>query len=495
MSRKGGREFCLIGVLMLAMNAERNSDRENRPHPKAMWLAMWLIIFGGLTFAVLKYWFNDNLEPVDNNNVSLVEITSSFGPLPVFAKPVLENETDFAPEINADKVDFEKLMEPHRQIEDPDGRALAFFNRSLKELALGKRKEPVRIIHYGDSILTTDQLSGRIRYVLQKNFGDAGHGFVLMGQPWRWYSHLDVIHGAKGKWRPRPFTSDPLADGLYGLGGVAFQAKRGSRGRAWAGTSDEGEIGRIVENFDLSYLEQPGGGSFELTCNDKKVETISTKADVKRVVHKQIKVSRGAGKIEVKYNNDGRLRLFGVTLESGIPGIVYDSLAINGARAAALDRFDTKHWISELKHRNPALVIIMFGANEGANRFLALKEYKVHLTQILQTLKAGLPQTSIMIIGPLDQAKRNPDKTFASKRMPIRLSKVQRKVALENNCAFFDTWTAMGGKGSMGNWFRRGLGGGDMIHPTKHGAGKIGNWVAEALLYEYQRYLHNLSLE
>jgi hypothetical protein len=36
--------------------------------------------------------------------------------------------------------------------------------------------------------------------------------------------------------------------------------------------------------------------------------------------------------------------------------------------------------------------------------------------------------------------------------------------------------------------WRKGLGGGDFIHPTEHGARKIGNWLAEALLYGYQTF-------
>jgi hypothetical protein len=118
----------------------------------------------------------------------------------------------------------------------------------------------------------------------------------------------------------------------------------------------------------------------------------------------------------------------------------------------------------------------------------------VHLAQVIRVMRAGVPRASFLVVGPLDQAKRKADGTLDSRRMPAKLNRAQREVSLAEGCGFFDTWTAMGGRKSMGRWFRRGLGGGDYIHPTEHGSRKIGDWIAEALLHGYSRYKQQPSI-
>ena len=62
----------------------------------------------------------------------------------------------------------------------------------------------------------------------------------------------------------------------------------------------------------------------------------------------------------------------------------------------------------------------------------------------------------------------------------------QRKVAAEIGCGFFDTYAAMGGKGSMLVWVRRGLGQADLTHPTGAGAERISDWIFDALMRRYR---------
>lgn len=465
------------------MEASFESRGKERPARKTLLAVACLAVMGGAALCVYYLHFATDTAQGDADDVEIV----AAGPAGLAGSGTTVSTVDLESEDESHvrSVFHEKIADPHQKIEDPTGAMRAFY-RALGTLESGgDSRNVVRVLHYGDSILTTDELSGRVREILQTRFGDGGHGFILLGKPWRWYKHLNVEHGARGKWRSRVLTSDPVSDGLYGLGGVAFEAQRGSHGRAWAGTVDEGSR---VSVFDISYLEQPHGGSFDLSLDGKKLETISTDAVEKRTVHKTVDVRGGKGKIGVEFNNDGVLRLFGVVMESGDRGVVYDSLAINGARASVLGRYDEEHWAKELKRRDPSLIVLMFGANEGANRFLVLREYRVHLARLIRTMRAALPDTSFLVVGPLDQAKKNAGGTFDSWKMPRKLSKAQREVSLAEGCAFFDTWNAMGGKGSMGRWYRKGLGGGDFIHPTEHGARKIGNWLAEALLYGYQTF-------
>jgi hypothetical protein len=78
-----------------------------------------------------------------------------------------------------------------------------FYEALHKAEGKGKGAE-ARILHYGDSPTTADLITSDARALLQKQFGDAGHGFCLIAKPWAWYAHrgADVEgHGAGGTGR------------------------------------------------------------------------------------------------------------------------------------------------------------------------------------------------------------------------------------------------------------------------------------------------------
>jgi hypothetical protein len=75
--------------------------------------------------------------------------------------------------------------------------------------------------------------------------------------------------------------------------------------------------------------------------------------------------------------------------------------------------------------------------------------------------------------------------------MPVipALVKEQKSASAEVGCAFWNTFKAMGGYGSMASWVRRGLGQADLTHPTGSGSEVLGSWIYRALMDGYQKYL------
>ena len=73
-------------------------------------------------------------------------------------------------------------------------------------------------------------------------------------------------------------------------------------------------------------------------------------------------------------------------------------------------------------------------------------------------------------------------------------SNAQREVAVAEGCAFFDTYEAMGGDGSMGRWVRSSpaLGSGDLSHLTHHGHKVVGGMLYRALVAGYVDYRKRL---
>ncbi len=368
---------------------------------------------------------------------------------------------------------------------DPTGKALDHFFRALRST---EQKQPgaiTRIAHFGDSIIVSDYVSGTLRRKLQSTFGDAGHGFVLMANAWPAYFHNDVSRYATAGFNVSRIVGPYAADGFYGLGGVSFSAPPNVLSRV--GTAESGEFGRNVSRFTLYYLEQPSGGSLELSVDGGAAQELSTAGPVIASKTHTLEVPDGAHQLSLQTKR-GTSRLFGIVLERDGPGVVLDALGVQGARIRFMDKQDDRHWAEQLQLRAPSLLIYQFGANESADGFLyPMVDYHRTMRDVLEQGKRALPESSCLVIGAMDRAAKVGDEIVSLRVMPDLL-KNQKQAALDAGCAFFDTWTAMGGQRSMPRWVKRGLGQADLTHPTGAGAEIIGTWIYRALMQSYQGY-------
>ncbi len=329
-------------------------------------------------------------------------------------------------------------------------------------------KEPgaiTRVTHYGDSPTTADLITGDIRAMLQTRFGDAGHGFILLAKPWAWYQHRGAWLTGSG-WQIFPATRFETKDGIFGLGGVSFTGGAGARSRIEL--DDAGQ-----SRFDLYYQHQAGGGTVDVTANGVSAAQIRTAGEDKSPGFGAFEVQGGASSIELA--PDGPVRLFGLTAEKTGPGVVYDTIGLNGASITVLSRmFNAAHWTAELQHRNPDLVTINYGTNEADFAAFIDKQYEKELREAIRRVRAALPEASILVMSPMDRGRRSSGGDIETMDTIPRIVEIQRRVAAETGCGFFDTFAAMGGAGTMSRWYNAQprLVSADFIHPYPAG-GKI----------------------
>jgi lysophospholipase L1-like esterase len=372
-------------------------------------------------------------------------------------------------------------------IRDASGHTLdAFFAR----LARTDRKEAgavTRILHYGDSTIASDYVSGTVRRRLQARFGDAGHGFILIANPWEWYFHNDVAHSSEGEWRASRLAGPITNDGMYGLGGVSFGSYGG--GVAWFGTATRGDFGRRVSRFDVYYLEQPAGGDVELAVRGRPAERFSTRGPAKASRVHSVQVDDGEAKLAVRAVGGGPVRLFGVALERDEPGVVYDALGSHAAMAVYWQRQDRAHWRDQLALRDPALVVFQYGTNESDLWRLDRAEYERALSDLIDELREVSPGAPVLVVAPLDRGEQR-DGKVVTKRVILDLVAIQERVALAHGAAFWNTFDAMGGEGSMARWVhaKPQLAGGDLTHPTPLGAEVLGDMLSDAIVKAYNQW-------
>src|SRR5271165_5554325 len=198
-----------------------------------------------------------------------------------------------------------------RGLVDPAGDMTAFYQALWRTEA----KVPgavTRVLHYGDSPVTADSITADARSILQKRFGDAGHGFVLIAKPWAWYGHRGVEVEGKG-WRIAAATQVRAKDGFHGLGGVSFEGDTGA--------TSSFELAEDHAQMEIHFLRQPDGGVLTVEAEGQKLGQVETAGPDKEPAYQTFPLNAGVRQIDLSVER-GPVRLFGVSFERNAPGVI-----------------------------------------------------------------------------------------------------------------------------------------------------------------------------
>jgi lysophospholipase L1-like esterase len=339
-----------------------------------------------------------------------------------------------------------------------------------------------RAVHYGDSPTTADLITADARAMLQKQFGDGGSGFVLIAKPWAWYGHRGV-EMESSKWKIDVAGDTKIKDGLHGLGAASFAGSVGAVAH-WT-LKDTGH--RSVE---ISYLAQPDGGSFEIEADGEQIGDADTTADSPAPGFASFTLPAGSKRITLRVTR-GSVRLYGADFRKPGPGVEYSSVGINGANITLLSHaMNGPHWAAQLQHYKPDLVVIAFGTNESGFPEFVDGTWGKELTATVHRVQAAVPGASVLLMSPMDRGEKQKGGDIVTMATLPREVRIETGVAKETGVAFFNTFQAMGGEGTMGRWYNSEprLVGSDYIHPMPGGAKIVGELLYNALRDGYNEY-------
>ncbi|MDX2154157.1 MAG: GDSL-type esterase/lipase family protein [Bryobacteraceae bacterium] len=405
---------------------------------------------------------------------SITSQVLEFTPRRASANPLEDEAYRLRPDLDPASYSMHRLLDPRNSL-DP-------FFAALRRTELKEPGAVTRVVHYGDSPTTGDLITADVRALLQQQFGDGGHGFHLIARPWAWYAHRGIECDSRG-WQIDPANQSQIRDGLYGLGGVSFRGQEGAAARLRLRQPGHTAL-------EISYLSEPGTGSFAVFADETLLRRVDTNGPEKGPRFVRVELPPRTRWIEVQVTS-GTARLFGMHLEKEGPGIVYSSLGLNGAYVSVLARFfDGQHWAEQLKHHRPHLVIINYGTNESMYQDFIDKVYSKELGTVITRVREAVPDASLLIMSPMDRGRRDSSGGITTVPLLPRLVAMQERLAAEQGVAFFNTFQAMGGPGTMGKWYAAEprLVGADFIHPMPAGARIVGNLLYKALLDGYNKY-------
>lgn len=366
-------------------------------------------------------------------------------------------------------------------IDDPGHTGLSKWYTALQKASQGAGV--ARAIHYGDSTIAADGLARTVRNRLKTRFGDAGPGFVTAAFDGRWNKRSDVSAIKGGSWTYKTILLGG-GGGRYGLGGIVSIL--------WSGASVKvsaiKEAKTIVPQRRLEVWYQAGVGYGSIWAKADGSTVLQSSASAAATEDRRFSMDIPAGFYNMSVGSSGgAVPLYGLVMETGLPGITWEALGVIGVGSRSFSTYATQ-LPSQVRQRKPDLVVVMIGGNETGYASLTSNNGNGYMPMYeagLNTILSGAPDTSCLVLSPLDQGYYKDGSAHSRPGMANMVAR-QRDVAFKHKCAFWSSWNAMGGTGSALRWASSGgLGAGDLVHLTGAGLDIIGNLLSDAILNDY----------
>ena len=368
-------------------------------------------------------------------------------------------------------------------IVDPSAHAFDALDAALQRAERGEGQ--ARIAFYGASHTADDMFTGPLRQRLQQRFGEAGPGFVALGKPWKWYRHAGIKIDVSKGWKVFRIRARDPQQGIYGLAGYALDSGFGKPARAVIATHGNGALRGTVSSIELFYLEQPNGGHFTLFVDGARTKRVSTNARVVQPGYLKLELPDAQHTFDLRTEADGRVRIFGAALERAESGVILDTLGVPGTRVRDHLYWDDAVYREHLARRKPDLVVLAYGTNESGDDDVPVQQYEDQLRRVIARVHEVAPNASCLLVGPSDRPLLDEvTGEWGPRPLTDAVIEVQRRVAAELGCGFFDVARFMGGQLSMLRWIAAlpPLGTADHVHFTAAGYAKLAEVLYDALL-------------
>lgn len=387
---------------------------------------------------------------------------------------------------SADPNDSTRIQYPshHKEILHP-------FFAQLDSLKDSSAKKMVRVIHYGDSQIEGDRISGYLRDRLQELFGGSGAGMVPAVQP---IAASSILQSASENWTRHAvfgMIEQKAEHNRYG----AMQSVCTYAGNSASLRFSKSNIG-YPRNKDITKITIYYGN----TDTDVNVNLLS--GSISKSVTLPASKNINSVSINTELSSVFNLNfsgespeIYGIALDGGI-GITVDNVPMRGSSGTRFTRVELSGMKTMFKLLHTKLILMEFGGNmmPSVSGPKSIEKYKAEFSAQLAHLRKANPDACFITIGPADMSKRiNGNMQTYPYLEDVR--DALKEASFENDCAYWDMYSAMGGKNSMPSWVKERLAGPDYIHFTRNGAEKIAEIFTQALINDYNEYRFNRQME
>lgn len=425
------------------------------------------------------------------------------------------------------------------------------FFKALYEVENGSEKI-IRILHYGDSQLEGDRISDYLRNKMQNRFGGYGPGIVLPIDVS--HARVSVRQSESKDWEKYAIYSKKRhPEGKYGIGGSSYMftgkyfVKIGMdtiikpvydsliQKRIWVSKAKKDSTSMLDSTnwrlvmvpfdsamFHLDTIHKPIYERKEaeyswlrFRCATKSYPRVRTFSHVKMLyssndtvemvvsidgVQKKktlypapygtevsLHVGQVTNEVFLKFTGNSPV-LFGILLD-GQKGVAVDNFPMRGSSGTGYSMINSTIYQRQLEKTNVELIIMQYGINVIPNPVKNYDFYKRMFSRELEAIKKAKPGVSILVIGPSDMSRKLGGE-YVSYPNIVKVRDAMKQAAYENDCAFWDLYSAMGGENAMVGWVNNSptLAAKDYTHFNARGARYIGEMLYNAIMSDYSAW-------
>ncbi len=385
------------------------------------------------------------------------------------------------------KIDTTRLVRIKYPESNPD------FANELRE-KLSSRS--CRIIHYGDSQIEGDRITGYLRNRLQLMYGGSGPGFIPVLPVYR---QISAVVEPSENWQRYAFfdpTQKKFSHKKYGAylsvsrftnyqkelpDSLAIDTLPIVRASVVIGKSKKSYAKfRRFTNIGLHYGNCNFPVKISVFNNGALIQEDNLIADGK---YHQYKIRTAVTPTNLKIEVEGKISadFYGLTLD-GNSKVQIDNVAMRGASGTIFTNANAAIYSQMMRQLSSKIVIMQYGGNTMPylKDSTDVENYTKRIAYQINWIKRRAKNTNVIFIGPTDMCLPVNGKMETYPLLPYLNSKLS-ETCMQNNTAYWSMYDAMGGKGAMKLWVDEKLTAKDYMHFTWKGTKIISELFFTAL--------------
>ncbi|HBP44586.1 MAG TPA: hypothetical protein DD635_01695 [Flavobacteriales bacterium] len=404
-------------------------------------------------------------------------------------------------------------MEPEKRVSEYDRGAIdTFLHKDLQLVgnsqafdALGNffaalnaatRKPAIHVLHYGDSQIEGDRITGHLRNAWQSIWGGSGPGFLSPLSPvpsmamrqswsgdWRRYARFGkrdttIQHDRFGLMAAFAQPDNVRSDSMKTAATLRFEPHPRGYKRNRTFNQLHLALGKVIEPTTM-----------QLTINESETISVLINPDT-LAQHLSLRLdaldSMAFESLELQFDK-GYPEINGIGMWAD-SGIVVHNLAMRGSSGTVFRQLDRKQFSRQLGAIRTELIMLQYGGNvvPYITNTEAAQRYADWFTSQIRLFQSLLPQKPIIVIGPSDMAQKAGVLMETYPQLTL-IRDALKEAVFANNALYWDVFEVMGGEGSMAAWVKSDppLASSDHIHFTPAGAKQIAELFRQSIQAEW----------
>jgi lysophospholipase L1-like esterase len=286
------------------------------------------------------------------------------------------------------------------------------------------------ILLLGDSWVNgRDRLAKPLAQYFEANGGLAGAGYCgLVGSNGSAASEMVYFYGNSG-WQVRDKVTDAIGVDITSVTGTAVNQEL-----RFLLKSD-------VDEVEIYYRAQPGGGSFAVYDDSDLLVTVNTNSDeFVNEVHRpdwSSRSSRTTIKLVVTDPSESGVRLAGFNFRAYSGAVRVHEMGTGGITAGRFVSVDRSAWIDSVRQLRPEIVCVLLGTNDHASN-VSPASFKSSIEELVERVQQARPYAEILLLSPGENGLQ--DRVYEMTDYRDQLA----EIAVEREIGFVDLHAQLG---------------------------------------------------